>query len=445
MSKIVCDICGATYPETEELCPICGTAKSNAPAAGDTAQDDGYAYVKGGRFSKSNVKKRNNGNQELPRTVMPAPQPEPSVEAQPAQKQDSEPAAPAPVRERKPERSREPRRNESSVNIGLILIVILLVAAIVAVCVYIGITWVRRINTESTQPTTTAPIITDATGGVIVDPGPVSIPCTGLSLPFPEYVFTAAGQILQLDPRVIPADTTEQVGYIAADPRIAIVDANGLVTAVADGETVIYVTCGSYKTEIKIICNVGVAVETTQPTQPEETEPTEPFVILVLNRSDFTLNGYGDKWNLLNKNSEIAASDITWTSSNESVATVDNGLVVAVGNGKATITAEYKGQVVTCVVYCNNVVKASFTLSHTSVTIKVGESFTLQARDGEGLRIDPSELKFYTEKEGFISVDENGRITGLQNNMSYKEAYKVVYVEYNGEVLKCIVYVKDAG
>ena len=26
MSKIICDICGTSYPETEERCPICGCA-----------------------------------------------------------------------------------------------------------------------------------------------------------------------------------------------------------------------------------------------------------------------------------------------------------------------------------------------------------------------------------------------------------------------------------
>ena len=25
MSKIICDICGTSYPETSEQCPICGT------------------------------------------------------------------------------------------------------------------------------------------------------------------------------------------------------------------------------------------------------------------------------------------------------------------------------------------------------------------------------------------------------------------------------------
>lgn len=432
MSKIVCDICGASYPDTEELCPICGTAKSDAPAAGDTAQAGAYAYVKGGRFSKTNVKKRNNGQQELPRTEMPAP-----AEQMP-------PLQPEPADEPKPQRPERPRRERKEpprVNIALIIIVILLVAAIVAVCIYIGMKWVERINAESTQPSTST-VLTDPTGGII-DPGPVSIPCTSLRLPFDEWVMTSAGQMLQLDPIVQPIDTTEQIGFISADPRVATVDDKGNVTAIADGETLIYVTCGSYKVELKVICNVGVPVETTKPAEPPVTEPTEPFVVLVLNRSDFTLNGYGAKWDLYTDDA-IDPAEIEWSTSNDQVATVENGVVVAVGNGKAIITAEYRGQICSCDVYCNNVIKASFTLSHTEVTIKVGESFTLQARDGEGLRIDPSELKFYTEKEGFLEVDENGRITGLQNNLNYKEAYKIVYVEYNGEVLKCIVRVKDA-
>ena len=29
MSKIVCDICGTTYPETAEECPICGKNEAN--------------------------------------------------------------------------------------------------------------------------------------------------------------------------------------------------------------------------------------------------------------------------------------------------------------------------------------------------------------------------------------------------------------------------------
>ena len=63
MNKVICDVCGTSFPETSEQCPICGCAKlptapavaaedSQVAAEGTTA----YSYVKGGRFSKANVK-----------------------------------------------------------------------------------------------------------------------------------------------------------------------------------------------------------------------------------------------------------------------------------------------------------------------------------------------------------------------------------------------------
>ena len=65
MSKIICEVCGTSYPDTTMQCPICGcvrpgdvqrvTNEINADENGAS----GYTYVKGGRFSKSNVKKRN--------------------------------------------------------------------------------------------------------------------------------------------------------------------------------------------------------------------------------------------------------------------------------------------------------------------------------------------------------------------------------------------------
>jgi len=37
MSKIICDICGTSYPETAESCPICGCSRD---AAADFLGDD---------------------------------------------------------------------------------------------------------------------------------------------------------------------------------------------------------------------------------------------------------------------------------------------------------------------------------------------------------------------------------------------------------------------
>ena len=67
MSKIICDICGTSYPETASQCPICGCVRpGDFQRVSDESKNEGnnasgYTYVKGGRFSKTNVKKRNSG------------------------------------------------------------------------------------------------------------------------------------------------------------------------------------------------------------------------------------------------------------------------------------------------------------------------------------------------------------------------------------------------
>ena len=67
MSKIICDVCGTSYPETGTQCPICGCVRSSdaVTISGDTnealVQAPTYTYVRGGRYSKTNVKKRNAG------------------------------------------------------------------------------------------------------------------------------------------------------------------------------------------------------------------------------------------------------------------------------------------------------------------------------------------------------------------------------------------------
>ena len=62
MNKVICDVCGTDYPETATQCPICGCARGDAgqTSAGNASEEEArsYTYVKGGRFSKSNVRKR---------------------------------------------------------------------------------------------------------------------------------------------------------------------------------------------------------------------------------------------------------------------------------------------------------------------------------------------------------------------------------------------------
>ena len=79
--------------------------------------------------------------------------------------------------------------------------------------------------------------------------------------------------------------------------------------------------------------------------------PNDPT--LSLNRADFTLFTAGSTFQL---KASPAGGSLTWTSSDESVATVsDNGTVTAVAVGTATITAKdaSTGLTATCIVRCD--------------------------------------------------------------------------------------------
>ena len=116
MNKVICDVCGTAYPETSSHCPICGCAKKSVDRTSAGEEDGSYAYVKGGRFSKKNVRKRASG---APQERVSAPARRPQERPEPKEAPEREKAEP---RER---RQKEEQPEEQS-NTGLIMVVIFL-------------------------------------------------------------------------------------------------------------------------------------------------------------------------------------------------------------------------------------------------------------------------------------------------------------------------------
>ena len=61
MSKIICDICGTTYPSSADSCPICGFSNQSGQALfdNDAAMNDilEESHSKSGRFTAASKKK----------------------------------------------------------------------------------------------------------------------------------------------------------------------------------------------------------------------------------------------------------------------------------------------------------------------------------------------------------------------------------------------------
>ncbi len=411
MSKIICDVCGTSYSEAATQCPICGCVRPGdaVTVAGDTHEVETpasgtYNYVKGGRFSKANVKKRNNG--AALRTVTPKANEEtPTTDSKKSEK-------------------------------PFIIVIVALLLAIVAIVVYIGVRFFNMgglqslpDNTVKTEPTenTTASSTVEQTETTVLE-----IPCVELTLSKTLIAFDKAEAAVLLSAVSKPEDTTDEIFFQSQDETVATVSEDGKVVAVGPGETVITVTCG----EVTALCNVICTFE--DPNQ-ETTQETISAEELKLNRDDFTLGKNGDSWKLYS--GTIPADQITWTSDDEKVATIKNGVVTAVGGGYTTVYAEYMGVKVSCIVRCGGpkyqepvageeeTVNSDYTISHSDVTIKVGEKFSLTLTDKENNEVA---VTWVSADAAVCSVSGN-EVTGAGNGKT------VVTTTHEGVTYNCIV------
>ena len=170
---------------------------------------------------------------------------------------------------------------------------------------------------------------------------PTVVKVNSVSLNYTDVRLSSKGQTLQLTATVSPSNAANKsVKWTSSNTKVATVSSSGKVTAVANGNTIITATAadGSGK---KDIC--AVTVNIPKPADPTPT-PT-PSVVKVnsvsLNQSSLSLTKKGQTAQLSASVSPSNATNksVTWSSSNSNVATVNNGVVTAVGNGSATITA----------------------------------------------------------------------------------------------------------
>ena len=412
MSKIICDVCGTSYPETANQCPICGCAKS---VAGDTLDTGAsYTYVKGGRFSTKNVRKRNRAAQ------MQVPQPvEETVEQPENEKKDK----------------------------GLVITAIALLLVIIAVVIYIAMRFfvpgAGDKETTAGVPDTSYETTVAAEGST----GPVEIACQDLKLTDAVVELDKAGAAWLLSVTPVPADTTDEITFTSSDPTVASVTSGGKIIAQSAGQTFITVTCGDVEKECRVVCTFED--ETTAATTETTVPADETFK---LNREDFTLANKGDTWTLYT--GDIPASLITWSVDDAKVVTVENGKVTAVGPGYTTVRAVYNGTEVKCIVRCGFTETntgsggiagtggvsedggqvssgKSYEISHDDVTIRVGETFTLSLSDAAGTSVSVS----WSSANSGVSSVSGSTVTGVASGMT------TISGTYEGVTYTCIVRV----
>ena len=209
------------------------------------------------------------------------------------------------------------------------------------------------------------------------------------------------GESFTITATVAPeAATDKTLRWTSSNEAVANVDANGKVTAIALGEATI--TVATSNPEVTATCKVKVLPTAVSAItiDPKEWagEVGESFTINAIIEPD-------------------AATDktLTWSSSNEAVATVNaDGMVTAVAVGEAVITVKAGEVSATCAVTVVPTLVESITLDPTEWSGAPGESFTIIATIAPENATDKT-LVWTSSDATVASVDSEGRVEVLRN------------------------------
>ena len=228
----------------------------------------------------------------------------------------------------------------------------------------------------------------------------VNSPLTGIELNTQETSIKK-GDTAQLEVIYTPAETTDDttVVWSSSDEDIASVDENGVVTAKQDGTATITAAVGELTAE----CVVHVR--------------EVPLEGIDLDRTAITMNkGEVSEALQVSYNPEDTTDDKTviWSSSDEDVATVDNGVVTAVGAGNATITATVGEFTAECeVTVVSSLESITLTADRTTDDLEVGDTVNLMVGYNPEDTTDDRAVTWSSSNEDVATVDENGVVTAV--------------------------------
>ena len=230
----------------------------------------------------------------------------------------------------------------------------------------------------------------------------VIVPITGVTLDKTTGTLNV-GDTETLVATVTPDNTTEDktVTWTSSDPAVATV-ANGVVTAVAPGTAIITATAAdvsaTYTVEVK-----------------------QPLTGIALNATSENLLK-GQEFDLKVSYVPANATDevtITWATSDETVATVENGKVKALKEGIAVITATAKVDgtnreyTATCEINVEEIKLDSIALDTKDFDLFLGDSKQLSVVYNPENTTDSRDVVWTSSDENVATV-ENGKVTALK-------------------------------
>lgn len=238
-----------------------------------------------------------------------------------------------------------------------------------------------------------------------------------------RYLTLEEGANYALTATVSPANATNKtVNFSSSNESVATVDANGNITAVKAGSAYIYAK------------SVDGPYASTYVTVKQKSTPKPPAEVKVTNITLDTrylrLNA-GETRELGFTVYPYNATDktLTWTSSNEDVATVENGVITAIGRGSAYITAtSTNGVQTTCYVDVYGDAKpvkvTGLYFTDRQLSLNVGETKAASVLFTPNNATDKT-VTYSSLNNSIATVDADGNITAVRPGSVYIYARSV--------------------
>ncbi len=250
--------------------------------------------------------------------------------------------------------------------------------------------WAVLIAVAACSLTTEAVPTTDV-ASVSVTPPTMTLSVGG-QVPLQAFVEDALGK---------PVAGTS-VFWSVQNPTIATVSSTGVVTGMAVGSTEVSASANGKS---------GIATITVQKAPVASVVVTPPHVDAAPGvHTPLTATAYDAAQNALTDRA------FTWSTSNASVATVDaNGVMIAVGQGSATITATSEGKIGTATVTVSQAPVATVAVTPSPLSMSVGQSTQLTAtlEDAQGNVLNGRVVTWSTSNSNVALVSSQGMVTAV--------------------------------
>ncbi|MCH5242638.1 MAG: Ig-like domain-containing protein [Muribaculaceae bacterium] len=231
----------------------------------------------------------------------------------------------------------------------------------------------------------------------VTPPSPTAISVSPTTLALKE------GEDGQLTATLTPADAATTLTWTSSDPSIATVDNTGKVTALKEGQAEITVSTAEGQTAT---CSVTVSKDIIVVSNITVTPSTAQVQV----GKTITLTATVSPENATDKS-------VTWSISDASVATVNNGVVTGVKAGVVTITATASnGKSASATVTITPPSPTAISVSPTTLALKEGEDGQLTAT------LTPSDasttLTWTSSGPSIATVDNTGKVTALKEGQA---------------------------